>query len=485
MSESPPIGNEPAAKRARIDDDDNDEVERNDNIEICADEPTILEFLNRDVLSIILDKLSTDDILGTITVSRKWRNAILEYLEGSHYCFEHYYLPRLHFVPRLLGLVSTNDVRGSRSTPFDTCVGGLRNFQTKIMELGPGIVKIILDCLNENSLKTITQNCPNLKELTVVAMQEHSTHEVFLRNGTRQCEPLSFTEEVRQCLQELQLKRVMFIDCKIVNDEYVSEFLKSDSIEELIVTRGSSVEGDCLSCLSQKKENNLKSLRLVGCELEYLDRAVANHLTKLTTLDLSNNSFELLQCLPPLLDKMSDLEYLFLNCYPYTDSGKVFAESLGRLGRLKHLSLCWNDNVSDEWLEAVARGCPGLQTLDIETKTSGYRLDRATVTAAGILALCRAAPALEHLGLAGNGDVTDATVADIAAACPKLESVDLRGCAQIAQNTAILTALAAPRRPAGPLRLRLARTAANTYQTRAPQGLIFDFVDAPRLFRLV
>ncbi|XP_063529325.1 F-box and leucine-rich repeat protein 13-like isoform X2 [Cydia strobilella] len=451
---------------------------------MCADEPTILEFLNRDVLSIILDKLSTDDILGTITVSRKWRNAILEYLKGSHYCFEHYYLPRLHFVPRLLGLVSTNDVRGSRSTPFDTCLGDLRNFQTKIMELGPGIVKIILDCLNENSLKTITQNCPNLKELMVVAMQEHPTHKRFLRNATRQCEPLSFTEEVRQCLKELQLKRVMFIDCNIVTDEYVSEFLKSDSIEELVVTRSSSVEGDCLSCLSQKKENNLKSLRLVGCGLDYLDPAVANHLTKLTTLDLSNNSLEL-QYLPPLLEKMSNLEYLFLNCYPNADLGAGFVQSLSRLGRLKHLSLCWNDNVSDEWLEAVARGCPGLQTLDIETKTSGYRLDRATVTAAGILALCRAAPGLEHLGIAGNGDVTDATVADIAAACPKLESVDLRGCAKIAQNIDILTALAVPQRPAGPLRLRLARTAANTYQTQAPQGLIFDFVDAPRLFRLV
>ncbi|XP_061707413.1 uncharacterized protein LOC133517945 [Cydia pomonella] len=116
---------------------------------------------------------------------------------------------------------------------------------------------------------------------------------------------------------------------------------------------------------------------------------------------------------------------------------------------------------------------------------SGYRLDRAMVTAAGILALCRAAPGLEHLGVAGNGDVTDATVAAVAAACPKLESVDLRGCAQIAQNIDILTALAAPQRRAGPLRLRLARTAANTYQTQATQGLIFDFVDAPRLFRLV
>ncbi|XP_063617640.1 uncharacterized protein LOC134790674 isoform X2 [Cydia splendana] len=450
---------------------------------MCTDEATILEFLNRDVLSIILDKLSTEDILGTITVSRKWRNAILEYLEGSHYCFEHYYLRRLHFVPRLLGLVSTNDERGSRSTPFDH--GDLRNFQTKITELGPGIVRIILDCLNENSLKTITQNCPNLKELMVVAMQEHSTHQPYVQNGTRQCEPLSFTEEVRQCFQELQLKRVMFIDCKIITDEYVSEFLKSDSIEELVVTRSGPVEGDCLSCLRQKKENNLKSLRLVGCGLEYLEPAVANQLTKLTTLDLSNNSLELLQYLPPLLDKMSNLEYLFLNCYPYVSLRKVFEESLGRLGRLKHLSLCWNDNVSDEWLAAVARGSLGLQTLDIETKTSGYRLDRATVTAAGILALCRAAPCLEHLGVAGNGDVTDATVADIAAACPKLQSVDLRGCAQIAQNIDILTALAAPQRQAGPLRLRLARTAANTYQTQAPQGLIFDFVDAPRLFRLV
>lgn len=485
MTESPPIGNEPPAKRARTDDDENGDVERYGDIEMYADEPTILEYLNSDVLGIILDKLSTDDILGTITVSKKWRNAMLEYLKGSHYCFEHYYLPRLHFVPRLLGLVSTNDVRGSRSTPFDTCLGDLRNFQTKIMELGPGIVKIILDCLNQNSLRTITQNCPNLKELMVVAMQEHPTHEIVLRNGTRQCEPLSFTEEVRQCLKELQLKRVMFIDCKIVTDEYVSEFLKSDSIEELVVTRSLSVEGDCLSCLSQKKENNLKSLRLVGCGLENLDPAVAKHLTNLRTLDLSNNSLELLEYLPPLLDKMCNLENLFLNCYPNAGLGEGFVECLGRLGRLKHLSMCWNDNVSDAWLEAVARGCPGLQTLDIETKTSGYRLDRAMVTAAGILALCRAAPGLEHLGVAGNGDVTDATVAAVAAACPKLESVDLRGCAQIAQNIDILTALAAPQRRAGPLRLRLARTAANTYQTQATQGLIFDFVDAPRLFRLV
>ncbi|XP_063376460.1 uncharacterized protein LOC134663867 isoform X2 [Cydia fagiglandana] len=450
---------------------------------MCADEPTILEILNRDVLSIILDKLSTLEILRTITVSKKWRNAILEYLEGSHYCFEHYYLRRLHFVPRLLGLVSTNDVRGSRSTPFD--LEDSRHIRTKIRELGPGIVRIICDCLNENSLKTITQNCPNLKELMVVAMQEHTSHQPYIRIETRQCELLSFTEEVRQCLHELQLKRVMFIDCKTITDEYVSEFLKGDSIEELIVTRSASMEGNCLSCLSQKKENNLKSLRLVGCGLEYLEPAVTDHLTKLTTLDLSNNSLELLPDLPPLLDKITNLEYLFLNCYPYASLSKVFEESLGRLGRLKHLSLCWNDNVSDEWLAAVARGSPGLQTLDIETKTSGYRLDRATITAAGILALCRAAPGLEHLGLAGNGDVTDATVADIAAACPKLESVDLRGCAQIAQNIDILKALAAAQRQVGPLRLRLARTAANTYQTQAPQGLIFDFVDAPRLFRLV
>ncbi|XP_047987358.1 dynein regulatory complex subunit 6-like isoform X2 [Leguminivora glycinivorella] len=496
MSESPLIDDEPTSKKHRI--DENGEVDRNDDIEMNADEPTILECLNSDVLRIIFGELSTADILGSVAVSRKWRNAILEYLKGSHYCFEHYYLHRLHFVPRLLGLININDGRGSRSTPFDMSHGDLSNLKTKITELGPGIVKIILDCLNENILKTIVQNCPNLRELMVVGMtREHPAHDAIGQNGTQQCELLSFNEEVRQCLKELQLKRVMFIECKAVTDDYIREFLKGDSIEELILARCSSVEGDCLSCLSQNKENKLKSLRIVACGLEFLEPEVIDNLTELTTLDLSNHSLDLLGYVPRLLNKTSNLECLVLNCYPYSDVADEIVECFERLPRLRHLSLCWNDNVDDEWLEAVAEGCPGLQTLDIETKTyyamnsgcvaaSGFRADRRTVTAAGVLALCRAAPQLEHLGVAGNADVSDATVAAVARACPKLESMDLRGCARIAQNLDVLRALAAPARAAGPLRLRLARTAADRSQFQTPpQGVIFDFVDAPRLFKLV
>lgn len=225
-----------------------------------------------------------------------------------------------------------------------------------------------------------------------------------------------------------------------LREDYLSEMITSQTIDELVINNSSHVTGRFLTNLKKY----LITLCLNRCDFllfKYI-KSAENYLTKLKRLELNQNSSEILQNLHFLLDKTPDLEHLSLMGYCKTYLGDKLPAAISRLSRLREVHLWGNENVTDAWAAGLASGCPALRTVNV-----GFCL---SLSPAGLLALCRARPALEELVVAGM-ELTDADMAACALCCGGLRLLDMTSCSQITRR--LPESIAGPR--ARPLLLRL------------------------------
>ncbi|XP_061708086.1 uncharacterized protein LOC133518418 isoform X5 [Cydia pomonella] len=203
------------------------------------------------------------------------------------------------------------------------------------------------------------------------------------------------------------------------NIEALKNLLHPNNCSHTVYVKTSS---SCNSCLSFRPVLQMEP----KCILSLIDR-----LGELTTLKLACITYEILEEMQLVLDKMPKLEWLEL--YDDLRMSCHSSKPLSRLTRLKHLKI--SCQLGDCDVEAVTRCCPELTTLDLpdcQGMTSdsvehicrhlGARLTWLSLGAFyeaeddDVLALVRGCPELTFLFVGGTGCLTPALPARAAAA---------------------------------------------------------------------
>ncbi|XP_063541889.1 uncharacterized protein LOC134750612 isoform X2 [Cydia strobilella] len=350
---------------------------------------TILDILNEDCWRLLLDLLSTDDVIRSERVSRGWQDVIFRYLQDVGISIEYpWYGHKASRTQRILKMEEDDP----------------QKFKELTRKWGSCIKKT--DCVNEDSLEVIRKNCPDLEDVTFYGLQENT-----LSSGSMK----TFKK----------LKRVHFRGCDSLTDKCVKHWLVNYNIEELVVWGAEEMTGKCLVTPHSAK---LKGLCFKECEtLDFRHLLSATkYLTHLKKLELVYVPREIFQNVHSVLDKLPELEDLCLRWEKKMELGDDWAESIGRL-RLWRLNVSFNPNVTDEWLEKASCGFGRLNELHVEGCLG--------VTGRGAKAACSVAgPALQGLQLGSNVKINDACIEDIVRSCPNLVWINLSYCHGITEN---------------------------------------------------
>ncbi|XP_061708084.1 uncharacterized protein LOC133518418 isoform X3 [Cydia pomonella] len=287
----------------------------------------------------------------------------------------------------------------------------IKSFELWTQKLGPSVVGTY--CNSLESLAIIKENCPNIEALKFA---ESLAPEQLL--------PYSLRENFKF------LQQLSFFQTSSIYDACVSEFLADRALKDLEFYSCHSVTGLCFNTINL---SYLKTLKIDFCRqmepkciLSLIDR-----LGELTTLKLACITYEILEEMQLVLDKMPKLEWLEL--YDDLRMSCHSSKPLSRLTRLKHLKI--SCQLGDCDVEAVTRCCPELTTLDLpdcQGMTSdsvehicrhlGARLTWLSLGAFyeaeddDVLALVRGCPELTFLFVGGTGCLTPALPARAAAA---------------------------------------------------------------------
>ncbi|XP_063389224.1 uncharacterized protein LOC134675006 isoform X2 [Cydia fagiglandana] len=350
---------------------------------------TILDIFNEDCWRLVLDLLSTEDVIRSERVSRGWQDVIFRYLQDVGISIEYpWYGHRASRTQRIIKMEQDDPEK----------------FKELTRKWGSCIKKT--DCVNGDSLEVIRKNCPDLEDVTFYGLQEDT-----LSSGS--------TKIFKK------LKRVHFRGCDSLTDKCVKHWLVNYNIEELVVWGAEEMTGKCLVTPHSAK---LKGLCFKECEtLDFRHLLSATkHLTHLKKLELVYVPREIFQNLHSVLDKLPELEDLCLRWEKKMELGDDWAESIGRL-RLRRLDVSFNPNVTDEWLEKASCGFGRLNELHVEGCLG--------VTGRGAKAACSVAgPALQGLQLGSNVKINDACVEDIVRTCPNLVWINLSYCHGVTEN---------------------------------------------------
>ncbi|XP_063369113.1 uncharacterized protein LOC134657474 isoform X3 [Cydia amplana] len=392
---------------------------------------TILDIFNEDCWRLVLDLLSTEDVIRSERVSRAWQDVIFRYLQDVGISIEYpWYGHKASRTQRVLKMEEDDP----------------QKFKELTRKWGSCIKKT--DCVNEDSLEVIRKNCPDLEDVTFYGLQEDT-----LSSGS--------TKTFKK------LKRVHFRGCDSLTDKCVKHWLVNYNIEELVVWGAEEITGKCLVTPHSAK---LKGLCFKECEaLDFRHLLSATkHLTYLKKLELVYVPREIFQNVHSVLDNLPGLEDLCLRWEKKMELGDDWAESIGRL-RLRHLDVSFNPNVTDEWLVKASCGFGRLNELHVEGCLG--------VTGRGATAACSVAgPALQGLQLGSNVKINDACVEDIVRTCPNLVWINLSYCHGITENIVARLGKARSVRDRK-MRLIVHGTAVEGFEKDKHPWLILDFGD--------
>ncbi|XP_063629876.1 uncharacterized protein LOC134801269 isoform X2 [Cydia splendana] len=392
---------------------------------------TILNIFNEDCWRLVLDLLSTEDVIRSERVSRGWQDVIFRYLQDVGISIEYpWYGHKASRTQRVLKMEQDDPEK----------------FKELTRKWGSCIKKT--DCVNEGSLEVIRKNCPDLEDVTFYGLQEDT-----LSSGS--------TKTFKK------LKRVHFRGCDSLTDKCVKHWLVNYNIEELVVWGAEEMTGKCLVTPHSAK---LKGLCFKECEtLDFRHLVSATkHLTHLKKLELVYVPREIFQNVHLVLDKLPELEDLCLRWEKKMELGDDWAESIGRL-RLRRLDVSFNPNVTDEWLEKASCGFGRLNEMHVEGCLG--------VTGRGAKAACSlAGPALQGLQLGSNVKINDACVEDIVRTCPNLVWINLSYCHGVTENIVARLGKARSVRDRK-LRLIVQGTVVEGFEKDKYPWLILDFGD--------
>ncbi|KAI8441470.1 hypothetical protein MSG28_015064 [Choristoneura fumiferana] len=298
-----------------------------------------------------------------------------------------------------------------------------------IQKMGSYFVSLFAVRVDEEKIKLIAENCPNIKILKI---------RLFIAEPRSENVDLGILNKCKQ-LTQLSLYLV-----HQGGDSSLNEIVTSESLEELIILKHKRLTGSFLTNM----RTSLKTLIFVDCDSLSIENIlfVADRLKALTRLELIRNEMWNLQNAHLLLDGTPNLERLCLQNRnylrsPWINLGHELPTAIGRLSRLRELRLWNNEFVTDEWLAIVARGCPALRSIEVWCPH---------VSAHGLLALCRTRPELKQL-VVRHPTMKDREIEACVRSCEGLELLDVSFCDRLTRN--LPERLAWPR--ARPLRLRI------------------------------
>lgn len=353
---------------------------------------TILDYLDEDCWRAVLQFVPVQDIVKSERVSRRWQQVVLLYLKGTRFSF--------------VSIEVFDYADPSNAFMFILPKSMYESFESWTTKLGKSVAGTY--CMNHESLKKLTENCPNLEALTLIKLDE----------------PKASKKRFQQNLiKHLQCVKQLCFSTSNISDRFVSQSIADKALEELEFHDCYEITGECLISANL---SNLKFLAFKMC-LQLQARHIISftnqlgELTKLELIDIPKNISKKIQL---VLDKMPKLEWLEINthrrrmnpCY------LVKYEPLCRLSHLKYLNT--NLKVTDESVEAITRCCKELQTLELG--------DCECLNSEGLEAICRnAGNRLTELGLQFFCYLEDDDVVNCVRSCPELTSLTIGGPCQI------------------------------------------------------
>ncbi|XP_073964550.1 uncharacterized protein [Choristoneura fumiferana] len=384
---------------------------------------------NADCWRLVLDYVPVRDVVRSERVSRAWQQVVRDYLAGVHqYRIVHLYnrnnLQRSKSKSKWIPAVSIGKYR-----VIYIHLPKRRLFKKMIQKMGSYFVSLFAVRVDEEKIKLIAENCPNIKILKI---------RLFIAEPRSENVDLGILNKCKQ-LTQLSLYLV-----HQGGDSSLNEIVTSESLEELIILKHKRLTGSFLTNM----RTSLKTLIFVDCDSLSIENIlfVADRLKALTRLELIRNEMWNLQNAHLLLDGTPNLERLCLQNRnylrsPWINLGHELPTAIGRLSRLRELRLWNNEFVTDEWLAIVARGCPALRSIEVWCPH---------VSAHGLLALCRTRPELKQL-VVRHPTMKDREIEACVRSCEGLELLDVSFCDRLTRN--LPERLAWPR--ARPLRLRI------------------------------
>ncbi|XP_062530640.1 F-box/LRR-repeat protein 7 isoform X4 [Bombyx mori] len=433
---------------------DSSESSDEEDVKSC----TILDVLNRDCLTHILNYIPIRDIILSERVSKGWQIMVQEYLAGV----------------RVLK-TSWWQAEAARLT---TAV--LRRVLARV---GDSLLALHIDhhwsALNDRTAHSIARFCPKLEELKIVGMH------------TKNWNPLLYGCK--------KLKNLSFISCNKLTDSSLVHLAHVDScIEKITVANNTHVTGLFLTGAAPPQLSSLSFYNCYSLQGTVLSAAM-DSLPNLTTLKLDLCPAAMWKIVPMILKTLSKLEELSLSEYMSsevcftTQSSDEFCEALTGLTELRRLNLSRNIHITNAVLKQIGQTCHKLEYLNVSSCNSRKNFPQPGVSDEGLAALWAGCRRLRELdvsylaglggaGLAGQGGaarlrrftargnpaLSAAGPAALLAAAPCLQEMDLCGCDGVSEEIveAAVNALALNPRH---LLLRLAGTGAAQAQEELPK----------------
>lgn len=345
---------------------DSSESSDEEDVKSC----TILDVLNRDCLTHILNYIPIRDIILSERVSKGWQIMVQEYLAGV----------------RVLK-TSWWQAEAARLT---TAV--LRRVLARV---GDSLLALHIDhhwsALNDRTAHSIARFCPKLEELKIVGMH------------TKNWNPLLYGCK--------KLKNLSFISCNKLTDSSLVHLAHVDScIEKITVANNTHVTGLFLTGAAPPQLSSLSFYNCYSLQGTVLSAAM-DSLPNLTTLKLDLCPAAMWKIVPMILKTLSKLEELSLSEYMSsevcftTQSSDEFCEALTGLTELRRLNLSRNIHITNAVLKQIGQTCHKLEYLNVSSCNSRKNFPQPGVSDEGL-----AAPCLQEMDLCGCDGVSEEIV---------------------------------------------------------------------------
>ncbi|KAK6943214.1 Leucine-rich repeat [Dillenia turbinata] len=279
--------------------------------------------------------------------------------------------------------------------------------------------------IDDNSLTVLKQGCKSLKALDMSSCQNVShvgLSSLTSGSGCLQQLILAYgspvTLALADSLQNLSTLQSIKLDgCQVTCSGLKAIGNWCVSLRELSLSKCLGVSDEGLSTLVTKHKD-LRKLDITCCrKITHVSIAhITNSCTSLASLKMESCILVPREAFVLIGQRCLLLEELDLTDNEIDDEG---LKSISRCSKLSTLKLGICLNITEEGLSHVGLCCTKLVELDL------YR--SVGISDVGILAIARGCPGLEIINVAYCGKVTDHSLMSLAK-CPRLNTLEIRGC---------------------------------------------------------